>query len=65
MEVYLTLHFVLRAVYIAACVFAGWWIGQIIGTIIISETPSKEHILNFVCAEILKLACGTILWLYY
>lgn len=65
MEVYLTLHFVLRAVYIAACGFAGWWIGKIIGTIIIREKLSKEHILNLVCAEILKLACGTILWLYY
>ena len=65
MEVYLTLDFVLRAVYIAACGFAGWWIGQIIGAIINRETPSKEYILNLVCAEVLKLVCGIILWLYY
>ena len=65
MEVYLTLHFVLRAVHIAACGFAGWWIGQIIGAIINRETLSKEYILNLVCAEVLKLVCGIILWLYY
>ena len=64
MEVYLTLHFVLRAVDIAEFGFAGWWFGQIIGAIIIRETPSKEYILNLVCTEVLKLVCDIILWLY-
>ena len=65
MEVYLTLDFVLRAVYIAACGFAGWWIGQIIGAIIISETPSKEHELNLLGAVLLALSCSIILCLCY
>ena len=65
MEVYLTLHFVLRAVHIAACGFAGWWLGQIIGAIIIRETPANEHALNLLGAVLLALSCSIILWLYY
>lgn len=65
MEVYSALHFVLRVAYIAACVFAGWWIGQIAGSIIVHEKPSKEHILNLVYAELLKLVCGLFLCVHY
>ena len=65
MEVYLALHFVLRAVHIAACGFSGWWIGQIIGAIIIRETPTREHALNLLCAVLLALSCSIIRCLCY
>lgn len=59
------LHDITQILWYFACLTAGWWIGQIIGAIINRETPSKEYILNLVCAEVLKLVCGIILWLYY
>ena len=65
MEVYLTLDFVLRTVYIAAFGFAGWWFGQIIGAIIIRETPTREHALNLLCDVLLALSCSIILCLCY
>ena len=65
MEVYLTLYVVLRAVYITSCGFAGWWIGQIIGAIIIRETPTREHALNLLCDVLLALSCSIILCLCY
>ena len=65
MEVYLTLDFVLRAVYITACGFSGWWIGQIIGSVIIRETPTREHVLNLLGAVLLALSCSIIRCLCY
>lgn len=63
--VFTILHGITWILYHVACFTAGFWAGDVIGSLITHERPTKEHALNLLCAVLLALSCSTILWLCY
>ena len=59
------LYCITRVVYCVACLNAGYWAGDVVGTLIVHEKPTVENAVNLLCALLLTVSCGIILSVYY
>lgn len=63
--VFIILHLITWILYHVGCFTAGFWAGDIIGSLITHERPTIKNALNLLGAVLLALSCSIMLCLYY
>lgn len=59
------LYCITRLLYYFACLSAGYWTGEVVGSLIVHEKPTVENVVNLLGALLLTVSCGVILSVYY